>query len=205
MAESKLITREETIVERIEKLYLDAKKNIFSIAYEFYQLSQNNKKAYVAVQELLDKNKVIPSSTIRELKRIAEAQNGFLIDNQDKLPLTHYTLYGLAKDIDSDVQYFNRLKDYIKDNSLRDFTKKEIMAKLQIVDDDFLSSQVETVSSEKNEAETEKSITIKLSKKDLNTNEKKILKDYQRLKDLMSYAEFEEHGQLEKLIYKDDE
>jgi len=202
-----VITKKEQIkkvaCERIEGFYLSAKRNIFSMAQSFYELKKEDKKLYEDVKEELDQRGVIPNTTIKELALIAECRDGYLIQNQERLPMTRYVLYQLSQDLKNNEEYFNRFKSVIKQKSLVNFSKKEIYE--QTDRDNFIMSDVVSKEREVNVIENEKSITINIPKKILTANEKRVMKDYKKIKEIMNYAEFQEHNSLEKYISGGDE
>lgn len=207
MVKRDIITKKELdiisiAVERIEGFYVAAKTNIFLMAEAFYELKKKDELLYQEVKRDLGNRGLVPNTTIKELALVAECREGFLIKNKERLPMTRYVLYQLSQDLRND-DYFKRFQQVIKEKSLTQFTKKELYK--QTDRDDFIMSDVVSKDREVNVIENEKSITINIPKKILTADEKRVMKDYKKIKEIMDYAEFQEHNSLEKYISGGDE
>lgn len=208
MANTSLETAQETkYIEKIEGFFLAAQQNIFMMAKTFYELKRDNQKLYQSVKSKLNERRIIPNTTVKELALVAESREGFLIENQDRLPKTRYVLYDIARFINGNDDNFNRVKTLIKQKSLENLTRNKIFEALQIEDktsDDIFESEVIKTEKKVNVVSNEKSITINIPKSVLN-NEKKVLKDFKKIKEIMDYADIETHGSLEKFITGQDD
>jgi hypothetical protein len=208
MAKTEVITAKETkYAETIEGFYLAAERNLFMVAKTLYELKRDNNSLYISVKKELDKRNVIPNTTVKELALIAECRDGFLIENQDKLPQTRFALYALAKVIRDDDGNYEKLKTVIKQKSLQNLSKNKVIEQVMVENKtsaDIFESEVTQKEKKVNVIANEKSITINIPKEILN-DEKRVMKDFKKIKEIMDYADIETHGTLEKFITGQDE
>lgn len=214
MATNQVITKSEqniinNSVSRIIHYYKTAKKSIFQIAQEFYDLKKKNNVLYLEVKRELSNKGIMHNTTVKEMTHIAECRDGFLIKNQDKLPLSHSGLLHLSKELKNEKK-FKSFSTHIKTNNLQNYTKLQLTnifndeKQFKKIESDFendlfgIKSQVKTVLNEQKTVDFEKALTIEFKKSDLLMNKKKILNDFKSIQKIMSYAKFTRHGQFEK-------
>lgn len=215
MAKQQIITIDKTvdkIVKSIQHNILQARRSIFAVCKELADLRSDDENVYSKVIKKLQENNIMSKSMISEYTKIGSVRNGFLVVHQDKLPLAYKTLLTIAKNIEDDDN-FKRFKIELKTNSFNTIIEKEVSDIFTAEEgesdseEDLFSNQVKQIEKKTKKREDELSISIYLPSDIFfdKTKKKKTTQDYKKIKSLMKYARFEEHGSLEDTILNDEE
>ena len=208
MAKQQLITVSENVkalVNSLSKHLLDAQRSIFEACKILGNLHQNDSITFKKVKDELIEKKILSQTAIYNFATIGKFQNGFLIKNQNKLPLSYKTLLSIADRVGEDNKKFKKLETLIQNGKINKATEeKEISSFFNLeklvdsykVDDE----QIRTINNEERDPTEIKIIEIEINRDLLQDKQKDIIRDLKKIKTLMKYASVYEVGRLQEVI-----
>jgi hypothetical protein len=209
MIKQEITTSKEHIqqfVQSISRSLLNARKNIFDACKLLADLQKNDRQTFSKVKDELISKNILSKTAIYNFTKIGSWKDGFLIKNQENLPLSYKTLNEIAVSIGEDNKKFTKLQQALKTGKISQSTEEKDIQVLfrdrtsNIQPVNLKDEQVEYIEDDTPVNTEIRIIEVTIDRDLLQDKKNQIIKDLNKIKTLMKYASVKEVGKLEQII-----